>query len=400
MSDSYAWMSWDCKKCNHRNLGSRADIEKCEECGSPRETRYLNFSIATPVPTTDAMDIKFIDGGARWQCKSCNAYPAAHLDTCPMCQSPKEGSLEVKTYTFNSGDLPSHSADAPIELEEPTFHEDGEHSFPNFAEETSDVSLSELLEEKKKKNSEYQERPSFTLSGKEVAYKIALFTIVFIAIGFGWWFKSKLDERHTEVVSIDTTSWTRDINISIYRWTAESSIYGYPANSRNHSTHWGVVGSHQEPRQRTAYRQVPDGQNCTTSYTDTGNGGVRSSQNCTTRYRSESYTETYYVSVDDWGTIYDYEIQKWVHSRTIHAGESDWTAFWNEDFVLATGEEYERESGRVENYCVMYTYNVDLSGQECTDSETVWLSYQDGMQITYNGFNWLVEDPIPLSEGQ
>jgi hypothetical protein len=99
--------------------------------------------------------------------------------------------------------------------------------------------------------------------------------------------------HRTIIATIAGFSWTRKVLLEQYLWVEESSYSGFPDESRNQQSNVEIYNSYQIVSYNTKTTQV---------------NGITSTT-----------TEPVYGDVPKRRTKYTYEIQEWVHSRTLVA---------------------------------------------------------------------------------
>lgn len=132
-----------------------------------------------------------------------------------------------------------------------------------------------------------------------------------------------------------------------------------------------ILGRRDE--QRTT-KQIPDGQTCTTTKKDLGNGTYKEVQECKPKYKSEPVYDQ----------KCDFEAPRWVVLRTEKA-EGDTGPAWPKISLGKSGTTMgsEREGARTEKYTVTFTEPATGKSSSCDFPENKWMSYKSGAR--YNG---------------
>jgi hypothetical protein len=127
-----------------------------------------------------------------------------------------------------------------------------------------------------------------------------------------------------------------------------------------------ILGRHDE--QRTT-KQVPDGQTCTTTKKDQGNGTYKEVEECKPKYKSEPVLDA----------KCNYEAPRWVVNRT-EKSEGDTAPAWPAANLGRTGTTMgaEREGAKTETYTVTFVEPATGKTSSCDFPEPKWSSFKPG----------------------
>lgn len=133
-----------------------------------------------------------------------------------------------------------------------------------------------------------------------------------------------------------------------------------------------VLGKHAEQR---STKQIPDGQTCTTSKKDQGNGTYKEVTECKPKYKSEPVMDQ----------KCDFEAPRWVVNRTEKAEGVTGPASWPAVSLGRTGTTMgsEREGARTEKFTVTFVEPKTGKTSDCDFPEPKWSSFKAGSK--YDG---------------
>jgi len=289
---------WDCSSCGRKMILGR--YKHCPYCGKGRG-EDVKFYVADP---NDVVAAETVEQGPDWMCEYCNSYNPDSAKFCANCGAER-GS---KDYF----DIQQEQAEKELEQQPMT------RSAP------------------RKKGGWI----------KWAAIALALLAVV-------WFF----GRPHDSDAAVSAKSWQREIDIESFRWVDESD-WELPEDAVLRSSREAVytyrdVLDHYETRTR----QVPETyiSGYSTEYRDLGNGYFETYQvpQYDIRYRTEEYREPVYRKEPVYATWYDYSIQRWEFDRTLTAAGKEDTPYWPQVDLSGVTE---RESGRREQYNILFTY--------------------------------------------
>ncbi len=132
-----------------------------------------------------------------------------------------------------------------------------------------------------------------------------------------------------------------------------------------------VVGRHSEQR---STKQVPDGQTCSTTKKDQGNGTYREVTECKPKYKSEPVNDQ----------KCDYEAPRWTTSRTEKAEGASGPFSWPSVSVRGgTTLGAEREGARNQKYSITFAEPKTGKTSSCDFPESKWSQFKPGAR--YDG---------------
>jgi hypothetical protein len=108
------------------------------------------------------------------------------------------------------------------------------------------------------------------------------------------------------VFALVAAFWKRDVQVRVESHSWSRSIDVERLDPR-HESAWcdsmpGDAYSVSRSREVRSHRQIPDGETCTTSRVDDGDGTFHTEKKCSTKYRSEPvYSDKCHYTVDRWG---------------------------------------------------------------------------------------------------
>jgi hypothetical protein len=322
-------MLWDCA-CGATGLLG-VTHRHCPACGSPQDvTRRYYPDEAQKVAVEDH---RF--HGVDVVCGGCDTPNGAAAGFCSACGAPLDGSKSVATRA-------------------------------TIGEGVDDSVAAAQAEDRARREAEQRARQAAAAaaSGAPVPaerrfqrrnYAIALGVLI---VGCGGLF-ALASWKKDVAVEVTGHAWERSIIVEAFKTVSESDWRdSVPADARG-------VTCRQERRGTT---QVADGETCTTSRSDNGDGTYSENESCTTRYRDEP---TY----DDKCA---YEVDRWVKIDTaVTRGASlSETPTW--PTLSLVGQQ--REGKRDESYTVSFKGPEDA--YSCELPEATWSTFALGSRWT------------------
>lgn len=370
MPDGKVWLYWDCVCGENHILGKE---KECPKCGRPRTACYVDENAPD---ITDPEELATTGVGPDWTCSACGTINAHSQTTCRNCGGGKDDfGKDHLVIHYALGKEPNSSPGKQRYVPTPGWTTD---SVPPAVRSTPEPARSTTS---LRSTSTRRTRPnaSGTPSSGGGFGCLAFVIVIAVVVGYFIFRPYNVDAR------VSGFHWERTITIQKYSWVADSNQSGFPAGSRNQRSAWEVVGNHQvqtgvDHKTRQASRRVADGEDC--SYTDNGDGSA--SRSCTTRYTTEYYQEEYdvpvYETVDDYGMVYYFEIQRWVFARSLPTAGNDREPYWAE-YTLATTGDPEREGGRSQLYQIIYTDSEGKTYIRNVDYDE-WIGYNPNARYT------------------
>lgn len=338
---------WDCKFCNKTRIaGSDRD---CPSCGHPRPDGTRFYMDGTkPVDENTAQIVRA--RGRDWTCPACDCLNSGLDNTCIGCGAPRNATIsntERKESPSKNIDISSID-DILIDMRQTT-------------EQMCSISKPH------KSHTEAVNKKKLLLTIGGILAGIAL--IVGLIILF-------IPKPAT--IKISKMGWEYNIDIEKLTTVNESDWY-LPSGARLHYTqeeihHYDPVLDHYEPVEI----QVPDGYDeKVVGYRDLGNGYFEEITEREPRYRTEMSQSAVYRQEPRYQTKYYYEIDKWLHNRTITTSAFDKKPEWGK-VTLHTNE---REGSRKETYTI-YGTDTENKSRTVTVTRTVWENYNIGDTVS------------------
>src|SRR5690606_33701736 len=328
-------MLWACNFCGtKKSLGKTHRF--CPTCGAAQddEARYFP-SDDEKVAVTD-----HVYYGADLICPSCDTLNSANSQFCQQCGTPLEGAQKAQLLT-----------DDQVIADGQSFRTTGSRNIEQerFAEKMAAAGLQMDGTPKSKGGNNLLKFGCIGLIG---------LVVVFVALSVFW-------KRDTNAIVTGHT-WTREIEIESYAprsenaWCDMMPVDAYIASRRS------------EVR---SYRQVPDGEECSTRRTDNGDGTFSERRECRTKYRDEPVYDT---------KCY-YTVNRWGFERTVKVSGESLTErpYWPHTNLRRTGNciGCEREGSRRDDYIVHF--RAGDKDYTCELDESRWASMAIESQWTF-----------------
>ena len=309
MADKIVMGYWDCPFCQTKKI--KGTLQDCPNCGATR-TKDVRFYMDQDITYLSEEDAKSKGKGADWMCTWCRSFNSASAVKCKNCGAERDD----KSYDY--------------------FERQEQKEKNHAASMTSGGGTKEQANIR-------SERKAFNI-GKLI---LSMLFLIAIITGIVSLFLPK-----TKNLTVSAVSWRYNIEIEKYREVEESDWY-LPADGTLIRTarkihHYDEVLDYYERVAKT--RDVIDGYDESTSYSDNGDGTFTEHTTRTPRYKTETYyeEEPVYRDVPVYQTKYYYTIWRWMHERDVTTTANDKNPFYG-DVVLG---ENEREGRRSEEYNV------------------------------------------------
>ena len=338
---------WDCQYCGTTGILGRHKV--CSNCARSRPAG-TKFYLADDAETVESASLKEQASlGPDWICEFCSSSNPANLDVCRHCSAPRESvSPQQQVQEFAPGEAP-RSGDMTI----PDPH----------------AKYREPAPEPKKT------RPRWLLPA------VGLFILFACLFGGLMLFSSDGLE-----VGVEQISWERSVVVEELQSVTEED-WELPdgarlISQREEVRHYEQVVVGYETKEREVSEEVQVGERTyVCGERDLGNGFFEDIE-CTepvyeTQVRSETYEDPIYEQVPVYATQYEYEIERWVATRTARAAGSDHQPFWPE---LDLGPD-EREGERQETYHIIFS-DGDGEQYEMTFPFEEWLTFESQGRYT------------------
>ena len=335
MAEKIVMGYWDCPFCQTKKI--KGTLQDCPNCGATR-TKDVRFYMDTDhVEYLSGEEAAHKGKGADWMCSWCRSYNSVERTTCKNCGAPKEEQSFDYFERNANGKTPSPDANA-----------------------------SSGTQPGHDKSNDAHENASFTKS--RLRGLLIAFLLVFGVIGFF----SYIIMPKNRNLTVSKVSWQYNIEIEKYREVEENDWYlpegGTLLRTNEEIHHYDQVLDHYERVERT--RQVQDGYDESTYYTDNGDGTYTEHTTRTPRYRTESYyeNEPVYVSVPVYRTKYYYTIWRWLHERDVTTSGTDKNPYYG-DAIL---DDNEREGTHTEVYRVTGYFKKKGKEKEYKVTKELW----------------------------
>ena len=320
---------WDCKYCDSKGISG--SIRECPNCGHPRDDT-VKFYLKDEKKYVSEEKAKTINKNPDWICPYCNCLNSDSNETCVSCGSPR--TKENLNYFENHEERKRKEEKKKSTIENTTFNQTS-HSYKN------DFSSSIASNVTSKKSNNFPFR-----------ILLIILSISLLIGGLIYLFLPKEQE-----ILVQELSWEYSINIEKFK-TVEENGLSLPIGARLKYTdeeisHYVEVIDHYETKTRQVEKQKFVGyEKYTIGYKDLGNGYFEEETGLREVYESyyvtENYKEPVYIDQPVYQTRYYYEIDKWVHERTVTTNGNTKETYWGETNLL----DNERVSSKNESYFV------------------------------------------------
>ncbi len=375
---------WDCQYCGKTAI--RGDIRECPGCGKPRD-EHTKFYMHKKEYVQKEVAQK-VNRNPDWICPFCDQLNSDNDTICVSCGGSRDG--KTRNY-FDARNEERQKEKERIQKETVTQITQTSNSYyvsretvtpePKAKKKAKDNGnpYRESVEELKKRQEVWEkENPSVSDRlenlGKKMGnffskYGMIMLIILISAALIAGLVYLCIPKEHT--ITVEEMSWQRTIAIEKYDWVDESG-WSLPYGAKLERTAQEIssyiqVIDHYE----TKTRQVIIGyEDKVTGYKDLGNGYFEEIITQVPVYGEEEYEEPVYRSQPVYQTKYYYEIQKWIHGRSVTTKGTDLTPYWGE-VVLGKNE---RQGTSSETYTIV---GVKEDGEKMT----VTMNYEDYMRL-------------------
>lgn len=256
-------MLWDCEYCGSKKLLGKSH-RHCPECGAAQNPDKRYF----PEESEKVAVEDHVFYGADRACPACATPNSAKAKFCCDCGSPLDEAAEVKRIEDPNAPPPPAPGHRPAPPKK-------------------------------------QGMSTGKKVGLFVGLGLGLLTIVFVLVAIFW--------TKTVAISVTGHTWQREVQIEDFNPRAKSEWCDMMPSDA-----YGVSRT-QEVR---SYKDVPDGETCTTRRVDNGDGTYSERQECTTNYRQEPvYDDKCHFTVDRW---------EYARSITAQGGSVAEAPYWPE----------------------------------------------------------------------
>jgi hypothetical protein len=172
---------------------------------------------------------------------------------------------------------------------------------------------------------------------------------------------------------VTTIFWTQEVSLALsgHAWQREIQIEDFGPRTESawcESVPGGAYGVSRKSEIRS-YKQIPDGETCTTRRADQGDGTFREITDCQPKYRSEPV----------YGDKCYYQVDRWAYARSLTAEGRDKNPRWPELRLKRIGgacQGCEREGARIEHYTL--SLRGEKGSYECEVDQALWQNAQAG----------------------
>ena len=372
---------WDCAYCGRTAI--RGDKRECPGCGKPRD-EHTKFYMHKKEYVSKS-EAENVNRNPDWICHYCNQLNSDNDTVCVSCGASRDG--ENKNYFDARAKEKQKEAERNVRKTQTTNFESSNDFYvtPQVAEKPKKKKKDngnpyrESVEELKRRQDAWEEaNPTINERLEKCGNQIGKFfkkygvTILIVLLsaaliaGLVYLF---IPKEHN--LTVQEMSWKRSITIEKYDWVDESG-WSLPHGARLERTAQEIASyievlDHYE----TKTRQVVVGyEEKVTGYKDLGNGYFEEIVTQVPVYGTEEYQEPVYRSQPVYQTKYYYEIQKWVHGRSVTTNGTGLNPYWGE---VVLGKD-ERQGTSSETYTIV---GVNEEGEELK----VTMDYDDYMRL-------------------
>ena len=325
---------WDCPYCGQKGIGGLT--KSCPNCAHPQDAD-TKFYLGEKKEALDEEKAKDYGKGADWTCAFCGSMNRYSSTNCNNCGAQREDS---------SGDY-----------------------FENRRKEQAAKPQPQPQPQKPKKK----------------RWPLILAILAVIAVIF---LVTRPKDKATTVVD---KTWQRAIEVETLTAVREQSWSQPPQDARNVTKQRAIrdyeaVLDHYEEQAYDVPYDVLDHYDTEIEYEDNGDGTFTEVEHEVPVYRTEYRSVPVYRQEPIYDTLYEYDIDKWVHSRTERAGGScyeprsdllragNWSVeaepYWPDTRLGGS----ERASGRSEEY-ILYFADAKGKSYSARVPEDLWNKY-------------------------
>lgn len=311
-------MFWDCASCGTKKLLG-VTHRHCPNCGSAQDENARYF----PAPQQEIALQNHTYYGVDWDCAYCSTPNSNNAAYCVNCGAGRDGTKPV------------------VMVHERSIKKAGQNNSQEIQGDYSSVRETQ-------KSKKY-----LTLA----ICSLALLLFAALIVG--------LTVKTDEEAIVYHKEWSRSIAVEQY-----SAQRGEDWCSSKPSDAYSVTSS----REVRDYKQVADGQSCSTSNVDKGDGSYSKQTTCTTKYKS--------VPVYD-NKCY-YTINRWEHARSLvsngdHSVEPHWSSVGRLTTSALNVLGNERLGSKSERYTVQFKNKKKESDSwTCSFNQNTWNQYTLG----------------------
>ena len=354
---------WDCPYCGQKGIGGLT--KSCPNCAHPQDAG-TKFYLGEKKEYMDAEKAKDYGKGADWTCAFCGSLNRYGNANCANCGAQREDS---------SGDY-----------------------FENRRKEQAAQAPQPQPQPQKKKKKRWP----------LILAILAVIAVIFLVTRPKDKATTVLDKTWQRSVAVETLTAVREQS-----WTTPEQAARNVTSRRAIRTYEQVLDHYEEESYEVPY-DVLDGYDTYTEYEDNGDGTFTEVEREVPRYRTEYRTEYRTVPVyrqePVYDTLYEYDIDRWVPSRTetamgsVYEPRSDalragnWgevsEPYWPDTRLGGS----DRESGRSEEYVLYFTDDKGRS-YSARVPEDLWNRYSrdQSVELEVQGSRVISVDGVRVS---
>ena len=342
--------AWDCEHCGKQDIPG--DVRHCPSCGNP-----VGNNVKYHAPRNrEYVDRSVVPSGPDWQCNYCGSYNRYEASVCSNCGGDKNGTKDYFNRDVSSESQPCREVPSEsqphVDRNEDRYERDHGHSYGSTDNTTyyhdNDNVNTTFVETLKQKFQSAKDamsiNPGVVLG--IIGALVVIAGLIFLAV-----------PREKELTITDM-SWNRTLYIEKYT-TVHDEGWDVPTGGRVTNSYLKV---HHYDQVEDGYEietyevEVPDGYEVIGHKdVDLGNGYMDEQEVTRTKYKTETRTREVkkYKDVPVERTWYCYDIDKYVHSRTMTTSASDKSPYWPENAPVEKKNPKigdERVSSRSEKY--------------------------------------------------
>ena len=351
---------WDCSHCGGK--GIRGGLDECPHCGKRRD-ETVKFYMPDKITYVDETVAGKISRKPDWICSYCNCLNSDDLNYCKSCGATRNA--ENVDYFQNKK---AHEKQSKNVCESSTNESITSSTISNQTNETVDSNLSDFsnsVRAEENTNDVCYEKTRFqrflskahnsvvdlleVLSENiPVIVLVAIIACVIFAL-----------VPKTKNVTIDHKYWERSVEIEAFK-TEDESDWKLPEGARLHDSrteiykYERVIDHYEDRTKQVSHQRITGYKEKVVGYRDLGNGHfeeiTKQEPIYETYYETEHYQEPVYRQQPIYKTKYYYEIDKWVHDRTLSSSGTDNNPYWADTSGLNSNEREGKKDGKYSVY--------------------------------------------------
>lgn len=374
---------WNCPACGTQGISALRQM-RCPNCTEPKPAQTETYHTGAEI--TDPVGIALARGAPHWVCDHCWVKNLGDAKVCASCANPRTAEDDTFIVRELGTTLPVRPPDSDQSTSPSVYHASTNPSYHPSGQ---------VLWQATNSNDDAA-APMMHVGGRAITRQqgyvgIGILVVILMAI-VGWAI------FHTSTVEARVTgfTWSREVVIEQYQ-TIHDSGWSAPVDAFNVSTSQRISG--YNPIYETQTEQVTHNQTC---YRDLGTGATES-YDCS--YTSTESRQVKVGEVPIYDTWYEYDVDRWVHARSIPVSGADRNPFWPEYELQFAGQTVigaERVSDTPQSYTVHF---VQLNADEpqtysLSVPESEWHQYdvEAKYQLEVNAFDGIRNNPLTGNE--